>query len=111
MEQELFPFLTRLREEQRSKIAAYNEDQAKQGIILPLLRRLGWDIEDPDEVRPEYSLEQRRVDYALATDRRVAVFIEVKRPSEDLDNANHELDIGKKVMIRQPGRRSDPSPC
>jgi len=36
--------------------AAYvvNEETTKQCIVLPLLVRLGWDREQPQEVAPEY---------------------------------------------------------
>ena len=31
-----------------------NEAQVSQGIVLPLLKDLGWDIFNPNEVFPEY---------------------------------------------------------
>ena len=92
MESGILELLTRLRG-QSDKIRLFNEDQTKNGIVLPILRRLGWDTEDVDEVHPEFSVEQRRVDYALVLEGRPAVFIEVKRPSEDLDNESHEEQL------------------
>ena len=42
-----------------------NEAQVKQAVILPILRALDWDDSDPAEFRPEYSVDNGRVDYAL----------------------------------------------
>ena len=56
-----------------------NEAQVKQAVILPILRALGWDDSDPAEFRPEYSVDRRRVDYALlGTGGAPLVFIEAK---------------------------------
>ena len=92
MGNEMLELLTRLKE-QSDKSRSYNEDQAKQGIVLPILRQLGWDTEDVEEVHPEFSIEQDRIDYALVLEGRPAVFIEAKRPSEDLDNESHEKQL------------------
>lgn len=92
MGNEMLELLTRLKE-QSDKSRSYNEDQAKQGIVLPILRQLGWDTEDVEEVHPEFSIGQDRIDYALVLKGRPAVFIEAKRPSEDLDNENHEEQL------------------
>ena len=37
----------------------------RYALIDPLLRGLGWDTGNPDEVRPEYSAGRGRVDDAL----------------------------------------------
>lgn len=42
-----------------------NEAQVKQSVIVPILRALDWDDSDPDEVVPEFSVDNGRVDYAL----------------------------------------------
>ena len=42
-----------------------NEMSVRQGIIEPLLRGLGWPINDTRVVYPEYSIAGGRVDYAL----------------------------------------------
>lgn len=46
-------------------------------IIEPILRQLGWNTSNSDEVRPEYSVKHRRVDYALLINNTAKVFIEV----------------------------------
>ena len=92
MGSEILELLARLKE-QSDKHRSFNEDRTKLGIVLPILRRLGWNTEDVDEVYPEFSVEHRRVDYALVLEGRPAVFIEAKRPSEELDNESHEEQL------------------
>jgi predicted type IV restriction endonuclease len=43
-----------------SRLSSYNEDQTKMAVILPILRRLGWNIEDVEEVTPEFSIENKK---------------------------------------------------
>jgi len=57
-----------------------NEAAVSQGIILPVLNSLGWPVFDTSIVCPEYTLENRRVDYALCHPaNKPKVFLEVKR--------------------------------
>ncbi len=57
-----------------------SEASVSQGILLPALHSLGWPVFDTSVVVPEYSLEGRRVDYALChPSNRPAVFVEVKK--------------------------------
>ena len=57
-----------------------NEDQVSKGVVLRLLRELGWDVFDPALVKSEHPIGGRRVDYALMREPFGAVvFIEVKR--------------------------------
>ena len=56
-----------------------NEAQVKQAVILPILRALSWDDADPAEFRPEYAVDNGRVDYAmLGKTGAPLVFIEAK---------------------------------
>jgi len=55
-----------------------NEAQVKQAAILPVLRMLGWDDTDPNVLKPEYSVDQGAVDYALLDRGKPHVFIEAK---------------------------------
>ncbi|MEL7361897.1 MAG: type I restriction endonuclease [Bacteroidota bacterium] len=57
-----------------------NEAAVSSGVVLPLLDALGWPAFDPSIVAPEYSVGNRRVDFALLTHGTPAVFIEVKQP-------------------------------
>jgi len=73
------------------KIQSLNEEATKQSIILPILQLLEWQVFDADEVSPEFSIENTRVDYALRNGSRNKVFIEVKRISEDLEKHQEQL--------------------
>ncbi|WP_376791034.1 hypothetical protein [Thermoflexus sp.] len=42
-----------------------NEMLTRYTLIDPLLRALGWNTEDPDQVIPEYTTEVGRPDYVL----------------------------------------------
>jgi predicted type IV restriction endonuclease len=57
-----------------------SEAAVSQGILLPALHELGWPVFDTSIVVPEFSIEGRRVDYALChPENRPSVFIEVKK--------------------------------
>ena len=57
-----------------------SEENVKQGIVEPILYELGWLVFDISIVAREFSLEGRRVDYALChPPHRPSVFIEVKK--------------------------------
>ncbi len=42
-----------------------NEMLTRYCLVDPLLRLMGWDLEDPNQVIPEFSTEKGRPDYAL----------------------------------------------
>lgn len=73
------------------KIQSLNEEATKQSIILPILQLLEWQVFDADEVSPEFSIENTRVDYALRNGSINKVFIEVKRINEDLEKHQEQL--------------------
>lgn len=57
-----------------------NEASVSQGIVLRLLHALSWPAYDTEVVCPEYSLEGRRVDFALChPPGRPIAFVEVKQ--------------------------------
>ena len=56
-----------------------SEAVIKQTIILPFFDVLGWDTSDYDEVFPEYSAGNQRVDYSLRHVKKDKVFIEIKK--------------------------------
>ena len=69
-------------------ISTWNEAQAKEWIIRPILDLLGWGRR---EIIPEYGVETRRVDYTLQINRDNEVFIEAKKPGENLENHQEQL--------------------
>ena len=68
-----------------------DESATKQGVVLRLLSLAGWDTFNVSEVVPEYTVGNHRVDYALRPGSPNAVFIEVKRSSENLDRHQQQL--------------------
>ena len=59
--------------------AYQNEAAVSVGVVLPILRSLGWDDADPAQIVPEFSMPGGRVDFALFGGvRQPSVFIEVK---------------------------------
>lgn len=69
----------------RERIAKYQrpgigEQDTKAALIVPVLRSLGWDVEDLDEVKLEYRRRpaDNPVDYALFVSRTARLFVEAK---------------------------------
>ena len=62
------------------------EQDTKVGLISPVLRALGWDVEDVEQVRHEYRHQSsdRPVDYALLLSRVPQLFVEAKGNGENL---------------------------
>jgi len=67
------------------------EEATKQGVVLPILSELGWNCFNVNEVSPEYSVGNGRVDYCLQMKQKSMVFIEVKRASENLERHERQL--------------------
>jgi len=68
-----------------TSIIISDEASIKSGVVLRLLSVMGWNPFDVNEVKPEYSVESKRVDFALRINGTNKVFIEVKRPNENLE--------------------------
>jgi len=57
-----------------------SEASVSQGIVLPVLNALGWPVFDTSIVIPEFSMEGRRVDFALChPPSKPVIFVEVKK--------------------------------
>jgi len=89
MEQELTVVLREIRGNR--ELLAADEASIKAGVVLRLLRILGWDPFNVSEVTPEYTVGGRRVDFALRVSNSNKVFVEVKRPREDLEPHQEQL--------------------
>jgi len=85
---ELVDFLSRVKRADVPLPA--DEAKTRQAIVLPILRRLGWDIENTEEVIPEYATRSRNVDFCLCCGKE-KVFLEVKKPAEELDKHEEQL--------------------
>ena len=86
-----------------------NEAAVSLGVVIPILADLGWPVYDPMVVAPEFTLENRRVDFALCHPRsKPAVFIEVKQPgkSEGADRQLFEyaFHLGIPLAVLTDGR-------
>jgi len=56
-------------------------------FIDPLLRALGWDVRDPDEVELEHpTVDGKSVDYAMKVNRKVVLHVEAKQLGDPLDD-------------------------
>ena len=55
-----------------------NETRTRQALIDPILRALGWDVENPDSVKLEYGIKRKWADYALMGSTRPIAVIEAK---------------------------------
>ena len=90
------------------RLLSFDEAATKQAVILRILKVLGWDPFNVDEVYPEYSVGGKRVDYALRHNGRNKVFIEVKKVNEDLEKhqeqlLNYSFQEGVKLAILTNG--------
>jgi len=63
-----------------------NEQNTKATLIEPVMRVLGWDVENIDEVQREFRVKKKDkpVDYGLLVLRTPRLFIEAKALGEDL---------------------------
>ena len=73
------------------KILRLNEADIRAQVIDPILERLGWETFDQKEVAREFRVQGGKVDYALLVDNVPTVFIEAKRPVEDLESHQDQL--------------------
>ena len=87
------PSLAETLEEVRRRIArngkrSINEENTKATLIEPVLRALGWDIEDVDEVQREFKTKPRHkpVDYGLLVVRTPRLLLEAKALGERLSD-------------------------
>ena len=90
-------------------MSVLDESATKQGVVLKLLSLAGWDTFDITQVVPEYTVGSRRVDYVLRPGSPNRVFIEVKRPSENLERHQQQLleycfQVGVKLAVLTNGR-------
>jgi hypothetical protein len=89
MNEKLITLFNRIKAD--SGLFTVSEAQTSQGIVLPILNNLGWDVFDTSEVTPEYSIGGRRVDFALRIHSVNKVFLEIKKTSENLENHQEQL--------------------
>ncbi len=62
-----------------------SEESVRYQIINPILKGIGWDSENPEEVQPNITSEEGVPDYSLLKDSRKVLFIEAKNLSVDIE--------------------------
>ena len=72
-------------------LGSLSEADISLGVILRILDALNWSTYNHREVSPEYSVENRWVDYALLIGNTPQVFIEVKKGGEPLEKHQEQL--------------------
>jgi hypothetical protein len=89
---ELLEAIERVREriERHGSKLSQNEMLTRYALVDPILRALGWDTEDPEQVEPEPRTETGRPDYALKHDGKPIVMVEAKPLRSDLEKARGE---------------------
>lgn len=100
-------FIEKIRKRLESHRELYerNEAAVRQQIIDPVLRELGWDIENPDEVVPEDNTgEGGFPDYSLLKDNRKIILLEAKKLREEtMQNikqlARYSSDVGSRYGL------------
>ena len=106
MNEELLRLINDFKNDRR--LLSFDEAATKQAVILRILKALGWEPFNIDEVYPECSVGGKRVDYALRHESRNKVFIEVKKVNEDLEKyqeqlLNYSFQEGVKIAILTNG--------
>ena len=86
-----------------------NEKAVSTSIVIPILRKLGWDDADPYEVRPEYQSGKGRVDFALfCSNGQPGLFIEVKAVGKaataDIQLFEYAFHEGAQIAVLTDGR-------
>ena len=92
--------ILRVRKRGRNGYPKNNEVALINHVVHPILKALGWNHENPDDVEPQYSIQggnpksasgNREVDMALLYRREPKVFIEVKNLQENLSDWERKL--------------------
>ena len=83
--------------DQVNDFSLLEERAVELGVVIPVLRHLGWDTDLVSEVFPQQTIRMvnnaggyGQVDYALQIDRRLKVLLETKRWSIELARAHQE---------------------
>lgn len=67
------------------------EKAVEYAVVVPILRVLGWDPQNIQEMYPEYGVESKRVDWAFLKDGNPCLFLEEKAPDQKLSAHEEQL--------------------
>jgi hypothetical protein len=89
-------------------LLSQSEALTRYVLIDPILRSLGWDTENPELIRPEYSPGQGKADYVLFENNQPLAFIEAKSLGQSLQQGiiqsiNYTIQSGTKYFIITDG--------
>lgn len=68
-----------------------NEEAVKQHLIGEILRTLGWEWDNPEEVRPKSRTEENRADYALILGGDIVAYVEAKNLGVNIEKREDPL--------------------
>ncbi|AJC71898.1 MAG: type I restriction enzyme HsdR N-terminal domain-containing protein [Thermococcus sp.] len=73
------------------KLYETNEEAVKQHLIGEIMRALGWEWDNPEEVRPESRTEEGRADYALILGGEIVAYVEAKNLGVNIEKREEPL--------------------
>ena len=62
-----------------------NEAATRGQLVNPILRGLGWDTENPEDIQENAASEDGKPDYTLSKNGKIVLFIEAKKLSVDIE--------------------------
>ena len=103
--EDLIKFIKKLKRKLRKyeQLYSHNEGAVREQIVSPFLRMLKWNIEDPDQIIPEYPIgegRRKRLDYYLTIRRRDETehaVIEVKALGKAREGVSQAFEYAKSV--------------
>lgn len=72
-----------------------NEMAVRDQLVNPILRSLGWNPENPEEVQPNIPTEEGVPDYSLMKNGNAVLFIEAKKLSVDVEQRGAIRQLAK----------------
>jgi hypothetical protein len=92
--------IERVREriERHGSKLSQNEMLTRYALVDPILRALGWDTEDPEQVVPEFSTKAGRADYALLVEGKSHIIVEAEPLGAALTRAAEQ---GVRYAVRE----------
>jgi predicted type IV restriction endonuclease len=99
MMENLLEFIEKLQSDKR--FASFDEVATKQGIVLKILSLLEWDPFNIDEIQPEYTVGDKRVDFSLRSNDSNKAFVVVEKVAKNLKNSREQLmDFAAKEGVK-----------
>ncbi len=83
---------------QDARIAAYNNHQLKQSVVLKVLYLLGWDAFNVSEVVADYQAGGMTIDFALQTPEHGPIFLHIVKPLNE-----KSVELQEKVIKTAAG--------